>query len=188
MTSLINAYSSLTKNIYCFTKQFPKKSFLCHQSRQISTKIKLSGFKAHVKSTITVSNRKYWLGFLSLTGVGATAYYSNKYIDVEFVSNLLNKLLRGLIYANCQDNTTQANRLKHYSKPDEKNEKHDKNEANTDDQFDWLEFIKMLYKERIYFLAAVVVCIICTGTVAGMSQGKLSVKSLYLRVHLLLPF
>jgi hypothetical protein len=158
MTSLINACNFFAKNVSYLTLRYPKNNLkLCN--RQLHTKAKINSFnsfRTQVTKKKLVPKSKILLGlFGGVAGMGASVYCSNKCgFDSECVSRILDELLRRFLVANCQERAT--NRLKYYSKTDAKT---DKSETVADDQFDWLEFFKMLYKEKFYFLVAVVVSI-----------------------------
>jgi hypothetical protein len=153
MTSLINASCAFAKNFALLSTK-SSRSYLTSIRRQMLYKTKMKINSLQVNSKSAWSNRKLLIGLFGTTGICATVYCSKKFTDPDNISNFLNKLLRWLVVANCKE--VSANRLKHYAKTNEKNEH--KEEIDSDDQFDWLELLKMLYKEKLYFIAAVVVC------------------------------
>lgn len=94
---------------------------------------------------------------LLFTGLGTSCYVGAQSFDscyqIEF-ANIFKSFVSRFI-ANCKEDPNKNSRTKHYEKSVGKSEKNSVQEKN--DDFDWTQFFKLLWKEKSYFLLAVCV-------------------------------
>lgn len=104
---------------------------------------------------------KYLLtGGSILGGLGFGYQALSKKNEIEYLKEKLKELLEYLagnliVYCEAKPSSKQ-NRTAHYEETIRTEGKKGKKEKS--DSFDWIEFLKLIYKEKFYFLAAIVVC------------------------------
>ena len=103
--------------------------------------------KPFIKNSLLLSSF-----FTTTCYIGSISYEKYQY---EF-QNILKSFISFFI-ANCKDDSNRNNRTKHYEKSVGISE--DKKASENNDEFDWGQFFKLVWKEKTYFLLAVFVSI-----------------------------
>jgi hypothetical protein len=143
--------------------------FLAHKickltcSRNFSHVIKtqLKQFSSNQNSFVqkVFKNKPFIKKSFLLSGIFTTSCYigvkSYEKYQNEF-QNILKSFFSFFI-ANCQDDSNRNNRTKHYEKSVGIAE--DKKDSDSNDEFDWGQFFKLVWKEKSYFILAVFVSI-----------------------------
>lgn len=157
-----NSFTPTTRNFHSISKNRLKAFFKLNQNvhRQLSTKTRQ--FK-NLKIRPLNFKKNLAGSFLIGSGVFAAFYNSEKLYSEEISKKNLSELIKSLLglfvqFAECEeklkenDISIKKNRTALYEETIGND-----NDAKKEPNFDWNEFFKLIYQEKYYFLAAVVV-------------------------------
>ena len=102
--------------------------------------------------------KKKFKNYFILSGLLGASCYGLKSIDLDDLKNLFCSFLSNFV-AHCKDDSAKNYRTKHYEKSmgKSKDENCEEKANSENDQFDWTQFFKLLFKQKSYFILAVCV-------------------------------